>query len=285
MQNNTTETKKLEVVGMLRFETDLSEFCKSDGFTALSGEDLKRLVAKLGKNGETVSETLKDEIIGALSFGNGYTEFLQGDNFAEAEDLTPEADFIVNLLEETENYETSISIKKNDGDWLNYEFKFSTDIKYIPYDEFVRNLTIDDIDLSDKLDNLNDGGDIEGYKETSTLYKMYQKACDTGIGNEIFDEEGSFRDDIVPQIEDSVHKYIKNTLVKDIKQGNREWESDIMSEMLKILFEWDCLDTQDEALTGALYNMDTLYLDALDSVAKGLKKSKKAKKAKKEAVA
>ena len=268
MQNNTTETKKLEVVGMLRFETDISEFCKSDGFTALTGKNLKKLVAKLEKNDESVSEDLKEEIVEALSNGNGYTEFLKGDDFAEDEDLSPEARFIVDQLEdelEASEFKAKIYIRKNEPDWLNYEFKLATEIDYIPYKQFIETLDTGAIDFEDKARNLNEGADIEGYDTKSLLYKLYQEARKTRKGNAIFTYEGRINCDTIPDISEKVCEYIKKQLYNDL-EGNKYLQSDLICEAYNVLIVNECCGPE-SAYSGALYNMDELYLNALNFIA------------------
>ena len=98
------------------------------------------------------------------------------------------------------------------------------------FPEFAETLTPDDIDLYDKLDNM--------------------------CGCELTDEEYEFFADRCEEIKEKVFAYIKEHI--------GEYEDDIIHETIQIKDGWNC--TEDYDFSAGLYNMDMLYLEALQSL-------------------
>lgn len=279
------EAKKLEVIGKIKFETDLSEFCKEEGFTNLSKDDLRALATKLGKNGEPVSKDLRGEIIEAVTNGMGYTPFLTEDEFNKGDSLSAEALLIVEILEQMPyRSDFSVAIKENKDDKYNYEFKLTTDIDYIPYKEFLKNLTNSNIGLWDKIDDINKNYDIsnlgkyEGYvHKDSSLYTLFEevKAKHNG-SNELFrniDDKVTIRQDydFFSKNADQIIKNIKQLLNDDYD----DWKEEICSESTERLVNGDLeLRNTYSRFTIGLYNMDNLYFKVLDMLADNIIKDK-----------
>ena len=98
------------------------------------------------------------------------------------------------------------------------------------FKEFVETLTPDDINLYDKLNNM--------------------------CGCELTDEEYEFFADRCEEIKGNVFCYIKEHL--------DEYENAIVEETIQIKDGWNC--TEDYDLGAGFYNMDMLYISALQSL-------------------
>lgn len=108
-------------------------------------------------------------------------------------------------------------------------------------EEFIDNLSNDDIDLIDKLDNLHGHGQI-----SDEVYKLAS-------------EKDNF---------ETIEHYIREILQDDIgNSGLAEAYIDFITEETENLYEQEVIDKVDD-FTGGLYNCDELYLyaiaDALD---------------------
>ena len=115
------------------------------------------------------------------------------------------------------------------------------------YKDFIDNLSIDDIDISDKMDNLDDSG------------------YDT--------EWDNLSDETQKEFEKGIYEYIKDTLHKDF-EGDKTFKDSILTETKRLLVEWESVATTHGSLTGGLYNMDDLYMDALNYVKEEKSKEK-----------
>ena len=268
------EAKKLEVIGMLKFDIDLSEFCKGNDFTTLSKDDLTSLVKTLGRAGEPVSKDLREEIIEALSTGSGYTDFLKSEEFVDGDKISAEGSLIIELLEQLPyRSDFSIAIKKNDDN--HYEFKLTTDVDYIPYKDFVKNLTNNDINLWEKIYNLNEGGSIDEYDvdKDSSLYALYEDAQNGS--NKLFrNEDGIVTIRLQHTFFVRYGDQIRNNIRQLLNDDYANWKEAICSETTERLVNGDIELRDTNRFRTGLYNMDDLYLKALDMFAKTFVKNK-----------
>lgn len=137
------------------------------------------------------------------------------------------------------------------------------------YFDFVKNMTVEDIDLDNKLENLIGGNDIAYYNEHSLLYKLWEDAEKNGKENEFFRADGKFRRDNVKEVEKDIFDYIKNAMATDMGV-----KVDILTEAYDILCDYEGADTSYDALIGGIFNSDNLYLDAYNHLAEEKSKEK-----------
>ncbi|MBR6164281.1 hypothetical protein IKQ26_10415 [bacterium] len=129
----------------------------------------------------------------------------------------------------------------------------------------VSNLTVDDIDLIDKCENLNNEDEPELLADDDMLdfMALRNSVVESKKDNEVFfydvyDDWARIRNDseFLKASSDFILNYIRNHIT--------DYEDEIIDEMIQ-LEDYDNSWTPHDVFTGALYNMDSLYIEALDA--------------------
>lgn len=141
------------------------------------------------------------------------------------------------------------------------------------YELWVKNLTVDDIDLIDKMDEMqyddyweNIENAPDTYAPLKTLYDEVNKG--EKDRNLLFHKEDGHTylnvdKKSVKPLERQMFDYIKITLLNDLKDTNTDYKSFIMEDTFDITE-----DTHEKVdYSNGLYNADSLYIDALNYVA------------------
>jgi len=135
-----------------------------------------------------------------------------------------------------------------------HENFFKPDHNYSPSDfysifnSFCDCLKGDDIDLLNKLDNLEGSGDYIPVYKGEDAYTSYHERRIEFSAYSVYNNSKR----MAAAMEEGVLAYIREHI--------REYEPDILAEHINLV---ECDLVRENDLTGALYNMDALYIEAL----------------------